>query len=204
MGVTPTWITSCRSRTAEKIRTRTCRSCVRPAMGARRETSNDGKGSRKRALAWWLCNHRCSVKRNASVACVRLSLRDAVALPQHSVANADQKLVRVEYIKLTVSSAAGPPGRGFRRTSARRHAITRGKVITLIRNRASNAGSNLSARNQTRRTEGHTVLLSAGEKRGAKKTRVYVSSAMFASGDAKIQKTKTYAAQSSAPESEER
>jgi hypothetical protein len=130
-------------------------------------------------------------------------LLDAVALRQHSVANADQKLVRVEYIKLTASSAAEQPGREFRRSFVRRPAITRGKRITLIRNHASNAESNLGARNQTRRTEGHTVPLSAGEKRGAKKTRVCAWCAILASGGVRIQKTKTYAAQNSVPENEE-
>jgi hypothetical protein len=120
------------------------------------------------------------------------------------VANADQKLARVECIKLAASSAAELLGRVFRRSFVRRPAITRGKRITLIRNHASNAESNLGVRNQTRRTEGRTVLPSAGEKRGAKKTRAYVLFAMLASGDARIQKTKTYAAQSSVPESEER
>jgi hypothetical protein len=119
------------------------------------------------------------------------------------VANADQKLARVECIKLAASSAAELLGRAFRRSFVRRPAITRGKRITLILNHASNAESNLGARNQTRRTEGRTVPLSAGEKHGAKTTHAYVSSAMLPSGDARIQKTKTYAAQSSVAESAE-
>jgi hypothetical protein len=127
-----------------------------------------------------------------------------VAQRQHSVLNANQKLAPAECIKLTASNAAELLGRGFHRSFVRRPAITRGKRITLMRSHASNAESNLGARNQTRRTEGRTVPLSAGEKHGAKTTHAYVSSAMLPSGDARIQKKKTYAAQSSVAESVER
>jgi hypothetical protein len=191
MGVTPTWTTSCRSRTAEKIRTQTCKSYARPAMGAKRETSNDGKGSRKRALAWWLCNHRCSVKRNASVACVRLSWPDAAAQRRHSAANADQKLARAAYIKSIASSAAELLGREFRRTFVRRHAITRGKGVTRRRSHASNAESNSSAKLLMPEMGDRTAASRAGGLRGAKTTCASALSARSVSVDAAITRIRT-------------
>ena len=170
-------------------------------MEGRRVTNNDGRGSRKRTLAWWPCNHRCSVKRNASVVCVRSNLADAAAQRRHFVVNAGRRLARIACIKFIASNVAGLPGRERRKSFVRRPAITRGKQTTRIRIHASNAESSSSAKTQTHRTEGLTALLSAGEKHGGKTTRVNVLSAMLVSGVARIQKTKTCAARSSAAES---
>lgn len=172
-------------------------------MGERQETNNDGRGSRKRALAWWPFNHRCSVKHSASVACVCSNLADAAAQRRHFVVNAERRLARLAYIKLIASNAAGLPGRERRRSFVRRPATMRGKQTTRIRNHASNAESSSSAATQTHIMAGLTALRSAGEKRGGKMTRANAWSVMLGSGGAGIQKTKTCAVRSSAWESAE-